>query len=41
MLFKDEQKRKELIEKGRIQIKKFSDAENTDILLKRIEETVI
>ena len=41
MLFKDENKRKELIEKGRIQIKKFSVTENTDLLFKRIEETVI
>ncbi|MDE3182166.1 MAG: glycosyltransferase family 4 protein [Bacteroidota bacterium] len=41
LLFKDEQKRKELIENGRIQIKKFSEAKNTDSLLKRIEETVV
>ncbi|HSN08060.1 MAG TPA: glycosyltransferase family 1 protein [Hanamia sp.] len=41
LLFKDEEKRKELIENGRIRLKKFSDVENTDILLKRIEETEI
>jgi len=41
LLFKDEQKRKELIEKGKNQIIKFFPTENYNLLFTKIEETLL
>ena len=41
LLFKDEDKRKELIENGRIQIKKFSHKENTTLLFNEIGRRIL